>query len=117
MFGKCRPMRLRLQRRTALGSSLVGVALVLAVLPGARAADAGVTINNRMFSPSEVTVSVGDTVTWTNASNEDHNVRGGAFDSQVMHPGSTYSYTFTKTGTVRYNCDIHPTMRGTVKVQ
>jgi plastocyanin len=95
----------------------VGVALALVVLPSARAAEAGVTINNRMFNPSEVTVSVGDTVTWSNASNEDHSVRGGPFSSPVLHPGDRFSHTFARTGTIRYACDIHPTMRGTVTVK
>jgi plastocyanin len=117
MFGTCRPTRLRPQPGRALASSLVGVALALAVLPSAQAAESGVTINNRMFNPSEVTVSVGDTVTWTNASNEEHNVRGGPFNSPVLKPGDRFSHTFTKSGSVRYNCDIHPTMRGTVTVR
>jgi plastocyanin len=117
MFGTCRPKRLRPQRGAARGLGLVGVALTLAILPSAQAAEAGVTINNRMFMPSEVTVSVGDTVTWTNASNEDHNVRGGPFNSPVLKPGEHFSHTFTKSGAVRYNCDIHPTMRGTVTVK
>ena len=117
MLRRCLPMTSPSQRRAALGSGVVAVALALAILPSAQAAESGVTINNRMFSPSEVTVSVGDTVTWTNASNEEHNVRGGPFNSPVLKPGNQYSYTFTKAATIRYNCDIHPTMKGTVTVK
>jgi plastocyanin len=117
MFEACRRRTRPRPRRGATLALGVGVALALAILPSAQAAEAGVTINNRMFSPSDVTVSMGDTVTWTNASNEDHNVRGGPFNSPVLHPGDRFSYTFTRTGTVRYNCDIHPTMRGTVTVK
>jgi plastocyanin len=116
MFGKHRPMRRRRQRGAALGLG-VGVALALAILPSAQAAEAGVTINNRMYSPSEVTVSVGDTVTWFNQSNEDHTVRGGPFNSPLLRPGDRFSHTFTRSGTVRYTCDVHPMMKGTVTVK
>jgi plastocyanin len=116
MFANCRPMRPRRQHGAALGLGL-GVALALAMLPTAQAAEAGVSINNRMFNPSEVTVSVGDTVTWTNDSNEDHSVRGGPFNSPILHPGDRFSHTFTRAATVRYACDVHPQMKGTVTVE
>ena len=113
MSGNSVPMT-RPRRRTVLG---LGAALALAVLPSAKAAEAEVTINNRMFSPGEMAVSVGDTVTWNNASNEEHNVRGGPFSSPVLKPGNRYSFTFTRAENVKYACDIHPTMKGTVTVR
>jgi plastocyanin len=117
MIGMRPPRSFPPNRRTALAWGALGAALVLVGLPSAQASEAGVMINNRMFSPSEVTVSVGDTVTWTNTSDEDHSVRGGPFGSAVLHPGNHYSFTFSRAETVKYTCDIHPTMKGTVTVR
>jgi plastocyanin len=93
-------------------------ALVLAAPPPvpAEAASATVVIDGRQYNPDPVTVAVGDTVTWSNGSDEDHNVRGGPFNSPTLHPGNTFSFTFDKQGIIKYVCDLHPTMKGTISV-
>ena len=70
----------------------------------------------RNRAANQSSLGVGDTVTWQNTSDEDHNVRGGPFNSPAIHKGSSFSFTFTRAGTVNYVCDYHPTMKGTVKV-
>jgi len=82
----------------------------------ARAAATNIAIEQRAFSPNPVAVHVGDTVTWRNTSDDDHNVRGGPVDSPVLHPGETFSYTFARAGTVDYVCDLHPTMQARIVV-
>jgi plastocyanin len=82
------------------------------------AAATAVTIANFAFSPAEVTVKVGDTVTWTNNDSVPHTVTGADFDSSQLAPGATFSHTFTKAGSFDYKCMIHPSMApGKVTVQ
>ncbi|WP_052172691.1 cupredoxin family copper-binding protein [Nocardia sp. BMG111209] len=77
-----------------------------------------VTIDNFAFAPATLTVRVGSTVTWTNHDEEPHTVVSGdgTLHSPGMGTGATYSFTFTKAGTVDYVCSIHPFMHGTVVV-
>jgi amicyanin len=81
------------------------------------AADA-VTIRNFAFGPQIVTVKLGETVHWTNRDSEAHTVTSdaGAFNSPVLQPGASFSFTFTKPGTYSYHCTIHPFMTGKVVV-
>jgi plastocyanin len=69
------------------------------------------------FEPAGQTVEAGTTVTWTNTGATIHNVKGPGFFSDAIDPGESYQHRFTRPGTVRYLCTLHPTtMRGTLKV-
>ena len=78
-----------------------------------------VTIQNLTFTPSPLMVPVGTTVTWTNQDSTTHRVISdtGAFESKNLNPGNTYSFKFTRSGTYKYHCPIHPNMKGTIIVQ
>lgn len=78
-----------------------------------------VVIDNLAFNPEIVTISVGDSVEWTNNDSFDHTVTSdtGAFNSGDIVPGGTFSLEFTTAGTYEYHCEIHPSMTGTVVVQ
>ena len=76
-----------------------------------------VSIANFAFSPADVTVKVGDTVTWTNNDSAPHTVTGADFDSSQLAQGATFSHTFTKAGSYDYKCSIHPSMTAKVTVQ
>ena len=80
------------------------------------AADA-VTIVNYAFSPAAIRVKTGSKVTWRNTG-VTHTVTadGGAFDSGPIASGSTFSLVFSKAGTFRYHCSIHPSMMAQVVV-
>jgi plastocyanin len=72
------------------------------------------------FQPGEVTVGVGDTVTWTNNDSVDHDVTADDFSSGEpggMAPGDTFEQTFEEAGTFDYVCTVHPGMEGTVVVE
>jgi len=78
------------------------------------------------FTPSILNISPGDTVTWTNNDNVDHNVvsgmpyatqRGTIFDSDTITPGNTYSFTFYNAGTYKYSDKIDRWMIGEVNVR
>jgi plastocyanin len=83
------------------------------------AAIAAVKIDNFVFGPQTLTVSVGTTVTWTNSDDIPHTSVSteGVFKSKVLDTDEKFSYTFTKVGTYPYYCTIHPKMTGKVVVQ
>ena len=69
------------------------------------------------FSPGDVAITAGGTVTWTTEGLLDHTVSSatGVFDGNVSR-GSPYSRTFADPGVFPYFCDPHPWMQGTVTV-
>jgi plastocyanin len=77
-----------------------------------------VAIKGFAFSPANITVKAGTTVTWTNQDQDAHTVTatGGAFGSQALNTGAHYTFTFTKPGSYDYLCTIHPFMTATVVV-
>lgn len=80
-----------------------------------------VTIQNYMFTPANITVKVGTTVTWTNQDAVGHTVTADtnstdAPSSMDIEQGKSFSFTFKKAGTYTYHCTPHPYMHGTVKV-
>ena len=91
------------------------------VAPAAQAASQAVTMQGYAYSPSTLTVHVGDTVTWTNHDQAPHDVTTTsapvAIKSQLLSTGQSFSYTFTTAGTYAYYCSIHPDMRAQVIVQ
>jgi len=75
------------------------------------------------FAPQTVTIAVGTTVVWTNRTSIAHTVTsddGKSFDSGTANPitaGMTFSFKFTKPGTYKYHCALHPQMMvGTIIV-
>lgn len=85
---------------------------------GPAVATTAVAIRNFAFNPPVITVPVGATVTWTNDDIEQHTATADdkSFDSDAIDHGKSFSFTFTKAGTFRYSCLIHPEMIGQVIV-
>jgi parallel beta-helix repeat protein len=82
----------------------------VAAAPGAApAAEVAVTISDNFFSPQELHVDPGDTVTWTQAGTRIHDVTSdtGDFLSGDMQRGSRFSHTFREEGTYYYHCSFH----------
>ncbi|WP_297098722.1 T9SS type A sorting domain-containing protein [uncultured Draconibacterium sp.] len=113
---------------TLLGK-LSGLLLVLVLISAAvthAQTTHNVQVTNNVFTPSVLTINVGDVVEWRNIEGS-HNVNGTtstypdnpeSFGNQVGS-GWTYSHTFTTAGTYEYQCDPHAGqgMRGTIEVQ
>ena len=78
-----------------------------------------IDIQGYAFSPSSITINVGDTIVWTNYDSASHTVTSndGTFDSGSISNGNTFSFTFTSAGTFNYYCAPHPNMTGSVTVQ
>jgi LPXTG-motif cell wall-anchored protein len=83
----------------------------------ARAAG-GDTISDFKFTPSTVTVTAGETVTWTNSGPTGHSATAddGSFDTGILSKGTSGSHTFTRAGTYTFHCTPHPFMTGKVVV-
>lgn len=87
--------------------------------PSGTAQPNSVAITDFQFTPSTITVKVGDTVTWTNNGPSKHTATAddGSFDSGNLSAGQTFSHTFQTAGTFSYICTIHPFMKAQVVVQ
>ena len=103
---------------------------------GASGSPTEVTIEDFAFAPKKSAVSVGDTITWTNADDILHTVTSGVgqkqgvpgvtkdkdakpdgrFD-QEMEFEDTFEFTFDEAGTFKYFCAIHPGMVARVVVK
>ena len=108
-----------------LNFSLVTLAILFGTT--AHAAKHVVQVQNGRFSPSPITISVGDTIEFQNGSTGTHTVTAdpalalvpsnvelpvGAepFNSGRLTPGKTFSHTFTVAGNYRYVCLPHEKM-------
>jgi len=96
--------------------------MVLLMVAPASAADQTVTAQpSTQWAPDDVTIDMGDTVTWNNAGGV-HNVtfNDGSF-TQPSQPDSsdwTEQRTFNEPGIFRYQCGLHgPSMPGVVRVR
>jgi len=115
---------------------IVFVTIVMLSVPPAFAENANVSApqgtsvpgcetTNECFIPYEVTVNVGDEVTWSNDDTAAHTVTAGSagdgpsgvFDSSLFMAATTFSHTFEAEGEFPYFCMVHPWMEGIVTVQ
>lgn len=82
-------------------------------------AAANVDIKNFDFTPKNVTVKLGATVTWVNSDTTAHTVTGDTTDgpqSATLQQGEKYQFQFNNAGTFQYHCNFHSNMTGTVTV-
>lgn len=77
------------------------------------------SLANKAYSPDNVSVAVGATVTWMNSDSIAHTSTSdtNGWNSGVVAPGGQFSFTFQTAGTFPYHCAIHPGMVGTVVVR
>ena len=102
-----------------------------------KSSEAQVDLEAIAFSPGELEISVGTTVTWTNKDEgvahtvtsgkaKKEGVPGisedrpgkpdGLFNRDLPDAGDTYEFTFDEPGTYKYFCAIHAPMTGTIVV-
>src|ERR1700733_4826344 len=101
-----------------LARALPMVALLFLAAPVL--ADANmVVIKNFDYSPMNLNVAPGTTVTWENLDGEPHTVVSvdGAFRSPALDQDDTFTFRFDKPGTYKYVCSIHPKMMATITVK
>jgi plastocyanin len=79
---------------------------------------------NECYLPFNVSISVGEEITWSNDDSAAHTVTSGTptdgpngiFDSSLFMAGSTFSVTLDESGEYPYFCMVHPWMTGNISV-
>mgnify|MGYP000872396226 CR=1 FL=1 len=110
-------MHPNLARKTPCLACLL-LATWIGATPALAAGDKLVTIGNFAFSPAEITIPAGTTLTFRNDDDMVHSVvaEDGSFRSTGLDTGDTFTFTFSKPGDYAYVCGLHPFMHGKVKV-
>jgi plastocyanin len=76
---------------------------------------------DKKFDPGEITIKVGDTVSFINDDKGAHNVYsstpGQEFDLKLQDGGSAIEHKFDKAGKVEIGCLLHPRMKLVINVQ
>jgi plastocyanin len=82
-----------------------------------KAAPVKVGMRDNFYKPAIATVLVGGRVKWTNRGQLQHSATqiGGGFDTGLIGPGVSRKVKFTRAGTFKYVCSIHPNMKGKVR--
>ena len=85
------------------------------------AADHEINQQDRHFSQTEITIKVGDTISFKNGDEVTHNVfsttPGMEFDLHRQAPGASSTIPFNKAGDAEVDCSIHPRMKLLVHVK
>jgi plastocyanin len=78
-----------------------------------------VSIADFQFTPAEVTIAPGESVTWANDDGAPHGLEyhDGSSGKDLLLPGESYHRRFDQPGTYDYNCSVHPYMMGRVIVR
>lgn len=91
-----------------IAAGLAALALLAGGTGIARADVVVIDLEVNFFSPSDMTITTGDTVCWF----WDHGVHtstsaDGLWDSGILSPGSMFEYTFNQAGDYPYFCSLH----------
>ena len=78
-----------------------------------------VQMENFAFQPSELSLSVGDTVVWVNKDSFVHTSTSDstAWSSPDLSPGDQFEFVVRTPGRFAYHCAAHPAMHGTLSVR
>ncbi|MBI2039636.1 cupredoxin domain-containing protein [Candidatus Microgenomates bacterium] len=86
-----------------------------------------VKISASGFSPQNITISKGESVTWVNEDTQDHQVQSAVHPTHQVYPplntvgllksGEKKSLSFPKAGTYKYHDHLNPSLTGTVTVE
>lgn len=81
---------------------LLSTLAVLLGPPAAVAVTKTVAITNAGFVPNTITITAGDSITWTNSDTRNHQPisqdRDASFASPILRPGESFTFQFTKDG-------------------
>jgi plastocyanin len=100
-------------------ASASGATPATGATPVADAPAEAVTIALFRFKPTELRITAGTTVVWTQTDAVPHTVTAvdGSFDSGSLVKGDTFEYTFETPGAFAYICDFHGSMKATIIVE
>ena len=77
------------------------------------AAEHEIRIQGFAFAPANLTVAVGDTITFINKDGAPHTATAtdGSFDTGRLRRNDDATITVEAPGTVNYFCEVHPSMK------
>jgi plastocyanin len=91
--------------------SLMALSLIVPTAGAQQGQTVTVMMQDNYFSPANITVPAGTTVTWVQSGNNPHTTTSydGLWDSGLLPGGSgqTFSFTFNTPGTYNYFCRPH----------
>ena len=99
------------------------VLLAAGALALASAASGATTVTVQIkatgFSPSTLTITHGDKITWHNADKVDHQVVAddGSFASPILHSGQSWTSAYNVAGTFRFHDALYPRFAGKLTVK
>lgn len=98
--------------------ALLAFACVASAASGERTVSKTVSITATGFSPGQVNIRPGDTVTWTNNDNAAHELVSdtGIFKSNRLQPGESFSYRFDVESSYSYHDAMKSSETGVVNV-
>jgi plastocyanin len=78
-----------------------------------------IEIEDFVFKPSEVTITLGTKVTWINEDEAPHTATSTdkAFNSGGLDTDDKFSFVFNEKGEFPYFCALHPHMKATITVK
>lgn len=86
-----------------------------------------VTITSSGFSPQNITIAAGESVTWVNEDSADHQVQSAVHPTHQLYPplnsvgllksGEKKSLSFPEAGTYKYHDHLNPSFTGSVTAQ
>jgi plastocyanin len=103
-----------------LARAIGGVVLAVALEAHAAPAPITIKIDNFTYSPPNLVIPVGTTVTWINEDDVPHTTVSDdhkTFRSKPMDTDDRYSFTFNTQGAFPYFCSIHPRMTAKIIVK
>ncbi|KQV74085.1 hypothetical protein ASC61_03155 [Aeromicrobium sp. Root344] len=107
--------------RVLLASLLALLTVLVWPASEASAATHQITIKSYAYGSGSMSITQGDTVTWTNQDSVPHDVvvTSGPvkFRSPMLTKGKSWSYTFTSAGAYSYTCSVHPDMHATISAK
>jgi len=101
------------------GRSVFAFAAMVAAINAvsAHAETIQITMDKMVFSPIEVSASVGDTIAWVNNDILAHTATAPNGDWDVVIAAKkTVSLALKKAGTIEYYCRYHPNMKGRIVI-
>jgi len=76
-----------------------------------------VIIENKSFSPQNLTVNRYDQVEWENQDEETYQIKGENWGDVLIIPEESFTQAFNERGTYPYTCTLHPNLKGTIIVE
>ncbi|MGC3937952.1 plastocyanin/azurin family copper-binding protein [Roseobacter sp. EG26] len=114
-------MSIRITRRSVLAGAVASAAVPIRALRAN--ADTGpkihhVRIKSFKFEPAHITVSIGDTIRWTNEDVAPHTATAieAGWDTKQLLKGESAEIIVTDAVETSYYCTFHPHMKGRFEI-